>query len=521
MNRDDMIARLTEKNITWDIIVIGGGATGLGIAVDAASRGYKVALLEKGDFGQGTSSRSTKLAHGGVRYLQQGNINLVLEALKERGILMRNAPHLVHDLMFVVPNYDWWEGPFYGIGLKLYDLMAGKEGLGRSKMISKEQTLEYIPTIETKDLAGGVVYYDGQFDDARLLINLARTAYEQSAVLVNYMPVVELHKNNSMIDGLKAVDKEKDQTYDLKARVVINATGPYSDRIRYMDDQTVSAIIQPSQGIHIVLDRKFLPTDRAIMVPHTADGRVLFAIPWYDHALIGTTDTPLDTVPDEPVPMKEEIEFVLEHARHYLSEDPSLEDVLSTFAGIRPLVVDPKATNTATLSRDHVIDISPAGLITTAGGKWTTYRKMAEETLEKAMFVGDLEPKACSTERLLLHGYHNHAENLGSLRCYGSDAVEIREWAESDPTLKKQLHPQMEPLAAEVVWAVRQEMARTVEDFLARRRRTLLLNARAAIAMAATVAELMGRELGRKKTWQKEQISAFKKRAINYLPDKE
>jgi len=381
MNRAEMIEKIEDFSGEWDFVVIGGGATGAGVALEAASRGYKTLLLEQNDFGKGTSSRSTKLVHGGVRYLQQGNISLVLEALKERGILAKNAPHLVHNLSFIVPNYDWWEGPFYGIGLKLYDLLAGRAGFGKSKFLSREKTIETIPNIETKGLDGGVIYHDGQFDDARLVINILQTAEEQGATVVNYMPVISLHKKNSLISGVIARDDEKGKEYKIRAKVVVNACGPFSDGIRKMDDPTCRPIIQPSQGTHIVLDRDFLAGDSAIMVPHTSDGRVIFAIPWNNRVLLGTTDTKIENVELEPRPREDEIEFLLNQISPYLSRDPKKEDILSVFTGIRPLVAEEDESNTASLSREHTISISRSGLVTIAGGKWTTYRKMAQRRI--------------------------------------------------------------------------------------------------------------------------------------------
>lgn len=517
MNRDEMLGRLQDKKQIWDIIIIGGGATGVGVAVDAASRGYKTLLLEQGDFSQGTSSRSTKLVHGGVRYLQQGNISLVLEALKERGTLRRNAPHLVSNLQFIVPNYDWWEGPFYGVGLKIYDMMAGKEGFGKSRIISRDETVKHIPTIETEGLNGGVIYYDGQFDDARLVISLARTAEEQGAVLLNYMPVTRLIKKDEMVSGVIARDLENDMEYELAARVVINATGPFSDTIRLMDDKENIPMVSPSQGIHVVFDKSFLPGDTAIMVPHTTDGRVLFAIPWHNRVIVGTTDTAIDSAEIEPIAQQGEIDFILEHAAQYLSKDPSKDDILSIFAGIRPLVSDPAAENTAAISRDHVVNTSRSGLLTIAGGKWTTYRKMAEDTIEQAILIGGLEFQPCITETLQIHGYHKHSEKFADLEWYGSDAIEIQNLASETPFYKNQIHKEMEPIEAEVIWAVREEMARTVLDFLSRRRRCLLLNAAVSIEMAPSVAKLMAKELGKDETWQKQQIEQFNKVAQNYI----
>ncbi|MDF1592083.1 MAG: glycerol-3-phosphate dehydrogenase/oxidase [Desulfobacterales bacterium] len=516
MNREEMLARIADASQAWDFVVIGDGATGAGTAVEAASRGYQVALLEQNDFSAGTSSRSTKLIHGGVRYLQQGNVSLVLEALRERGILRCNAPHLVHDLPFIVPTYDWWEGPFYGVGLKLYDMLAGKEGFGPSQILSVEKTVEKIPTVETEGLLGGVIYHDGQFDDSRLVINLVQTAAEQGAALINYIQVVGLKKKNGLVCDVIARDIETGREYELKSRAVINATGVFSDGVRQLDDPQSPPIIQPSQGVHIVLDKAFLPGDTAIMVPHTDDGRVLFAIPWHDRVVVGTTDTPVDDISLEPLALKAEIDFLLSHAARYLTKDPASADVLSVFAGLRPLVGSAESLNTATISREHTLSISRTGLVTIAGGKWTTYRKMAEETLDQAVAVARLKPQPSVSETLQIHGYHHHAERFGSLKDYGSDALEIEKLAKSDARLKKTL-PGGFVLGAEVVWAVRHEMARTVEDFLARRRRTLFLDARAAMAMAPETASLMAAELNQGADWQKAQVESFRKKAQNYL----
>ncbi|MBN2029818.1 glycerol-3-phosphate dehydrogenase/oxidase [bacterium] len=516
MNREEMLKTITEPKQKWDFIVIGGGATGVGTALEAASRGYRVALIEQNDFSAGTSSRSTKLIHGGVRYLQQGNISLVLEALKERGLLRRNAPHLVRNLPFIVPTYDWWEGPFYGIGLKLYDVLAGKEGFGASKNLSTEETLKQIPTVEMDGLRGGVIYHDGQFDDSRLVINLAQTAAEQGATVINYAKAVQLQKKHDCISGVIVQDVENNKEYTLESRAVINATGVFSDQIRQMDDPEAPPIIQPSQGVHIVLDRSFLPGETAIMVPHTDDGRVLFAIPWHDKVIVGTTDTPVDQVVLEPIPLKEEIEFLLTHAAKYLIKDPSPEDVLSTFAGLRPLVSGTKNLETATISREHTISISRSGLVTIAGGKWTTYRKMAEETLDHAIAVAQLEHRPSVSRTLQIHGYHNHADSFGTLSDYGSDAIEIQNMIKKDPTLGERL-PKSDILKAEVIWAVRHEMARTVEDFCARRRRLLFLDARASIKVALTVAQLMAAELKKGKDWEKDQVEGYQKTAQRYF----
>ncbi|MCA9299513.1 MAG: glycerol-3-phosphate dehydrogenase/oxidase, partial [Phycisphaerales bacterium] len=477
-------------------------------------------LLEAADFGKGTSSRSTKLVHGGVRYLQQGNVPLVIEALKERGILRKNAPHLVSDLPFVVPNYRWWEAPFYGVGMRVYDVLAGRYEFGHSRNLSVEETVERLPTIETEGLRGGVEYHDGQFDDARLLVHLAMTAAEQGATLVNYMRVVDIVKSEEgFASGVRARDLESSVEREITGRVVINATGAFSDAVRRLDDPAARPIIQPSQGVHIVLDRAFLPGDSAIMVPHTDDGRVLFAIPWKDRVLIGTTDTPIDDVSLEPRPFREEVDFLLEHAARYLTRDPARSDVLSVFVGIRPLVAEADSEETAKLSREHAIRISDSGLLTIAGGKWTTYRKMAEDAVDAAQTLGDLTERPCVTTELNVHGYHRHADKYGDLAVYGSDAQRIVDLTEDDPALGARLHPRLEITGAEVVWACREEMARTVDDVLARRTRSLLFDARAAVEAARPVAELMARELDRDDAWIIDQVSAFRSLASGYLLD--
>ncbi len=517
MNREQSIQRLTARTVPWDIAVIGGGATGVGIAVDAASRGYAACLVEMSDFGKGTSSRSTKLVHGGVRYLQQGNVSLVMEALKERGILRENAPHLVHDLAFVVPNYVWWEAPFYGIGMKVYDMLAGRYGFGKSRHLSKAEVLERIPTLETEGLRGGVLYYDGQFDDSRLLIDLAQTAEEQGAVLVNYMKVVELkHDAEGFLTGFTCVDCETGTKHDIQSHCVINATGAFSDNVRRLDDPKATTLIAPSQGVHLVLDRSFLPGDSAIMVPHTSDGRVMFAIPWHNRALLGTTDTPIEKVELEPTPLDQEIEFILETAARYLARNPTRADILSVYTGIRPLVKASEAS-TAALSREHTIHVAKSGLLSIAGGKWTTYRKMAEDCVDHAATLACLDEQPCLTKKLNIHGYHQHAEEFGELRYYGSAAVGIRELIEADRSLERPLHPALPMMAAQVVWAARHEMARTVDDVLARRTRMLFLDARAAVAVAPEAAHLLASVLGRDDAWQREQVREFTAIAGHYV----
>ncbi len=514
MNRAEMLQRAAERQSPWDMVIVGGGATGAGIAVDAASRGFDVLLLEQHDFGKGTSSRSTKLVHGGVRYLEQGNISLVMEALKERGLMRQNAPHLVGDLAFVVPNYDWWEAPFYGVGLKVYNVLAGKYGFGDSQILSREETLERLPTIKTEGLRGGVVYYDGQFDDSRLLINLVQTAAEQGATLLNYERVTGFTVGpDGFVDGVVAVDEESGRELRVGTRVVINATGPFSDGVRRLIDPGAAPMIAPSQGVHLVFDRSFLPGRSAIMVPHTKDGRVMFAIPWHGHTLVGTTDTPIAEPVLEPRAFDEEVAFILETAGQYLHRAPTRVDVLSVSVGIRPLVRADGAASTAALSRDHTIHIERSGLLTVAGGKWTTYRHMAEDAVNQAAMLARLPDKACVTRTLNIHGFHPHAEKFGALSVYGSDALVIQDLMRAHPPLAAPLHPDLPYTRAEVLWAVRVEMARSVEDVLARRCRALFLNSKAAVEMAPEVARLMAAELGEDDEWQRRQLAAFEETA--------
>lgn len=521
MDRNHALHTIRDRTEPWDLIIIGGGATGLGAAVDAASRGYDVVLFEQADFAKGTSSRSTKLVHGGVRYLQQGNVSLVMEALSERGRLLKNAPHLVSDLAFIVPSYVWWESPFYGMGLKVYDLLAGKYGFGRSRHLSRDRVVEEIPSIQTDGLRGGTRYFDGQFDDARLAISLAMTAWEQGAVLANYVRVTNLLKDQEGVaNGVTVTDLETGETTDVIGKVIVNATGPQTDSVRRLDHPDAEAIVAPSQGVHIVLDRSFIPGDSAIMVPHTDDGRVMFAIPWYDVAVIGTTDTPLDTIDLDPVPFDHEIDFILDTANRYLSRPATRADIKSVFAGIRPLVKAGSGGSTAALSRDHTILIDPdSGLMTVVGGKWTTYRKMAEDVVDQASMLADLSPAPCVTESLPIHGHHENPDTLGRLSFYGSDAENVDALARSDSELAEPIHPALDINAAQVVWACRHEMARTVEDVLSRRSRSLLFDARAAMDAAETVAHLMAKELGRDNDWVADQVSTFQELAGDYVVD--
>lgn len=521
MRRNDHINKIADKSIIWDFVVVGGGATGLGAAVDAASRGFKVVLLEQADFTKATSSRSTKLVHGGVRYLAQGDVGLVVEALRERGLMRKNAPHLVKDQRFIIGNYKWWEKPFYTIGLTVYDILAGKRGLGRSLPMTKKAVVKEIPQIALDKLRGGVVYHDGQFDDSRMGINLMQTSVEQGAVVANYVKVKNLIKNESgKISGVEVFDELEGKQYTLRTKMVINATGIFVDDLMKMDAPEKDNIVRPSQGVHLVVDRSFLGGDTAIMVPKTSDGRVMFGVPWHNKVVLGTTDTPLKEFVLEPQALEEEIEFILKTAGQYLAKKPKREDVLSVFAGLRPLAA-PKnnadGTKTKEISRSHKIVISDSGLITITGGKWTTYRDMAEDVINKAIVVGNLERKECNTRELKIHGYKENVDRSNFSYVYGSDIDHIQRLQKEDVSLAGKLHPDYDYTGAEVVWAVREEMALTVEDVLARRLRALFLDARAAIDMAPKVAAILARELGKDADWENVQINEFIDLAQHYL----
>lgn len=505
MTRESMIKMLEDHGEkTWDFIVIGGGASGLGAGLDATCRGFKTLVLEKADFAKGTSSRSTKLIHGGVRYLAQGDIALVYEALHERGLLMQNAPHLVTNQKFVIPNYDWWGYPYYTIGLKVYDMMAGNLGLGPSVSISKKETLEAIPTIKTEGLRGGVVYQDGQFDDSRLAVNLAQTIADCGGTVLNYFPVKNLIKDDDgLVKGVEAIDLETGTLYKLKAKVVINATGVFVDKILRMDDPSSEKTIVPSQGVHIVLDKEFLPGTSAVLIPKTDDGRVLFAVPWYNKVVVGTTDTKVKKARIEPRAKEEEIKFILKTAGDYLTRAPGRKDVLSIFAGLRPLAAPKKkGKKTKEISRGHKITVSLSRLITMTGGKWTTYRKMGEDVIDQAIIVAGLDQCPCKTRNKQIHG-HEEMKIGHPLAFYGSDRVHIENLIKKYPEWGERIHPDFDFIKAEVIWAVREEMARKVEDVLARRVRALFLNAHVSIEMAEEVAKLMARELA----WDLEKIN--------------
>ncbi len=503
MQRIEIIDRIKNREKPWDFIIIGGGATGVGCALDAASRGFDVLLLEQNDFGKGTSSRSTKLVHGGVRYLAQGNLSLVREALKERGLLLKNAPHLVEKRAFIVPCYSLWQKFFYGTGLKIYNLLSGKYGFGKSVILSKKETIAKLPNIYQKNLRGGVLYFDGQFDDARFLIDLAKTAAENGALLLNYAGVFGFAENSGgKISAVNFADEETGEVFEIKTKIVINAAGAFCDAVRRFSLENSKNIIAPSQGIHLVFDKSFLQSENALMIPKTSDGRVLFAIPFHNKTLVGTTDTPINSAELEPSALENEIEFILETAKNYLAKPPRKEDVLSVFAGIRPLVKSTNTKNTAALSRDHTIEIDEKNLLTITGGKWTTYRRMAEDAVNQALKLGGFENRKCVTQDLKIK----------------NDRVEfLRKIIEENPFLAEKIHEDFEYQKAEIVHAVGFEMARTVEDILARRTRILFLDAKSAVDSAPLVAEIMAKILGKDKNWIERQILRFNETAKKYL----
>lgn len=521
MNRTKFIDKIADTSKTWDFIVVGGGATGLGVAVDATTRGFDTLLLEQADFTKATSSRSTKLVHGGVRYLAQGDVALVIEALRERGLMRKNAPHLVKDQRFIIGNYKWWEKPFYTIGLTIYDILAGKRGLGRSLPMSRKSVMKEIPQISTNNLRGGVVYHDGQFDDSRMGINLLQTAVDHGATVANYIKVTSLLKDEKgRVCGVTAFNEIENETYTIKSKVVINATGIFVDDLMKMDAPEKRNIVRPSQGVHLVVDSSFLGGDSAIMVPKTSDGRVMFGVPWHGKVVLGTTDTPLKEFVLEPHALEEEIEFILKTAGQYLAKQPTRKDVLSVFAGLRPLAAPKEnsdGTKTKEISRSHKIVISDSGLLTITGGKWTTYRDMAEDIVNKAINSANLPHKDCKTRDLHIHGYMENVDRSNFRYVYGSDYLKIQKLEQTSQELAQKLHERMDYTAAEVVWAVREEMAITVEDVLARRLRALFLDARAAIDMAPKVASIMANEMGKDQVWIDSQIKEFTDLAQHYL----
>jgi len=513
-----MLERVSNKLNTYDFIIIGGGATGIGIALEASARGYSVVLLEKSDFTKSTSSKSTKLVHGGVRYLAQGDVGLVREAVVERGLLNQNAPHLVKNQSFIIPTHGLFDELQYTVGLTLYDLLAGKLSLGRSKRISKTKTLKRISTINPEKISAGVVYHDGQFDDTRLAINTLQSSEEMGAIVLNYCSVFGLTKNNEgKVTGVKFKDEESNKEYVIKGKQIVNATGVFADDVLKMDSPNAEKTIAPSQGVHLVLDKSFLPDNDAIMIPKTDDGRVLFLVPWHNRVVVGTTDTPIEKESLEPIALEEEIEFILNTASRYLTKAPKRSDVLSVFAGLRPLAASKgEGKKTKEISRSHKIFESKSGLLTMVGGKWTTYRKMGEDLVDKTEKNNGWANIPTKTKHLKIHGYKENVDRTNPLYFYGSDEEEILKLSRIEG-LDESISDSLKVIRAQVVWAVRNEMARTVEDVLARRTRCQLLDAKESMRMAPVVAEIIAKELGMDDAWQKEQVESYNKVTSNYI----
>lgn len=527
MKREEAIERISNRKHPWDIVVIGGGATGVACALDAATRGLDVLLVEQADFGKGTSSRSTKLVHGGVRYLQQGNLTLVRDALRERTTLRKLAPMLVHDLPFFIPCKNILQRWYYWIGLKIYDRLAGASGFGKSHTATVASAQRLFPTLRPEMHTGGVIYHDGQFDDCRMLIHMARTAAEHEACVINYMAATGLTKDDrGTIGGVQLRDGESGTDMHAPTRCVINATGPFSDAVMRMDDPTAQPRLAASQGVHIVLPRTFFPGDTALIVPKTSDGRVLFMIPWHDHVVVGTTDTPIDSAVLEPIAQQQEIDFLLRTSAEYLTRSPALSDVTSVFTGVRPLVKNDRSTRTASLSRDHSISVSDSGLVTIRGGKWTTVRKMAEDCVNRAIQSVGLQASPCRTRSVTYHSIADQDAAGPSTQSWRAglfkspDAAEIESWAEKNPPWQRSIEGLPALRVVDVIWAVRVEMARTVEDVLARRTRWLFLDAGLALQAAPDIAAIMASELGHDQNWQDTQTNAFALIAKNYLSNR-
>jgi len=515
MHRQEQLDQLNQEK-EFDIIIIGGGATGLGCSVDAASRGFKTLLLERNDFSKGTSSRSTKLVHGGVRYLAQGNVHLVREALLERGRLLRNAPHVCHTLSFVVPAYEWWQKWYYGFGLSFYELLSGKLSLGKTRLLSKRVALQDLPDLSPNHLTGGVLYFDGQFDDCRLAINLAQTAIEQGAVVINYVNVTGFSKEGKTISGVTVKDEISGDKFTVKSKVVVNATGVFADALLQLAEGNNEQTIAPSQGIHLVIEKHFFRGNAGMMIPKTEDGRVLFAIPWHDKLVLGTTDTPVENITMEPRPLKEEVDFIIRHFNRYTTSEIDFSHVQSVFVGLRPLAKVGSEKKTSVMPRDHVIKVLPSGLVHITGGKWTTYRNMAEKTIDKAIQSAGFKFSPSKTKALKIHGWQSSVTD-SHLSVYGSDAQAIQQMMVADFSLAERIHPSYPFTKAEIKWFIENEMAITLEDILARRLRLLFLDAKAAMESAPVVVRILSACTAKDQLWEQQQLDAFNELAKGYL----
>jgi glycerol-3-phosphate dehydrogenase len=495
MNREEQLKKINTTD-HWDVVIIGGGATGLGAALDAACRGLKTLCIERHDFSKATSSRSTKLIHGGVRYLEQGNFGMVRDALHERAYFLKNTSNATRRLPFILPVYKWWQFVYYGAGLLLYDLLSGKYSIGKTRFLHRKATISRIPNINANGLKGGIRYYDGQFDDSEVCLALARTAISKGACVINYCEAVDFIKQDAKIVGVNVNDRLTNDAYEIKAKIFINATGVFADGLMKMDNPNHEALVKPSRGAHIVIDRKFYDSDTALLIPKTSDGRVLFALPWHDKVLIGTTDIEQEKPIDEPVPTTEEIGFILHNFNQYSAQTLTEKDVLACFAGLRPLVGKSRSSSTAQIQRDHSIFISDSGLVSISGGKWTTYRKMAEDVVNQAFQSGGIKIEASPTRQVPLL-IESSVKRTGTA---------IR------------LHPEYPYTEEDVIYAAKHSMACTVEDVLTRRIRLLFLDARAAIQIAPKVADILCEKLGKDRAWREKQLRDFNALAKQYLP---
>ncbi len=532
MERIDRKQLVRAAEDRFDLLVIGGGATGAGVALEAATRGLKTLLVEKHDFGAQTSSRSTKLVHGGVRYLEAAikrldrvQWNLVKDALKERAVFLRIAPHLAWKVELLTPIYRAFEIPYYLAGLKLYEALAGRASIGRAYFVPATTAKARYPQLKPEGLKGAVVYADGQFDDARMNLAVALTALEAGAVVLNHAEVTGFLMEEGRVVGAEVKDLLSGGTFAVRARMVVNATGPFTDRVRQLADPEAEPMLVTSSGVHLVLPARYAPMDTGLLIPKTEDGRVLFVLPWEGYTLAGTTDEPAE-VTDHPVPTAGEIDYILRHLNRHFALEVSREQIRSAWSGLRPLVRDPRARDTARLARDHVIHEEKTGLVTIAGGKWTTYRKMAEDLvnyLDKTRGLG--LPKSRTAEHVLLGGrnYDPAKEEELALRIdpdtarhlahtYGDQAAAVLRFAQ-EHGLFARLVPGQPFLEAEVVWAARYELAETPLDFVERRVRLAFLETEAARKALPRITELMQKEKG----WSRPEAERFLREADDWL----
>lgn len=506
-------------NQEFDVIIIGGGATGLGVAVESISRGYKTLLLEAYDFGKGTSSKSTKLVHGGIRYLANLDFELVSEGLDERFYFLKNAPHIASTQAYLVPFYSFLDKIKYFLGIKLYDYLAKDKKVGQSKFLSIKETIQYAPDLDTNGLKGGAIYYDGQFDDTRMLITLLQTFKSMGGVAYNYHEVTNFIKDsNNIISGVKVFDKLNQSNLEFSTNIVINATGTFTDELLNLDDLTIKHNnVEAAQGTHLVFEPEIFNSDCALVIPKTTDGRILFVLPWHGKVVVGTTDIAVSKPVLDPKPRAEEISFILDTLNCYTNRQATINDIKSVFTGQRPLVRPKNAKNSAKISRKHEILYSTSGLISIVGGKWTIYRKMGEDTINFAINKNLLSKSQSVTKELKLFAANKNNYTY-PLNVYGDEVNKILEIQKELSNFDK-IHPDLPYFQAEVIYQIRYEMAKTLEDVLVRRTRAIFLDAKATINAAILVATLMATELNLRNSneWVTKQVEDFKKTNMKYL----